>query len=138
MSSRPGRDSSDELDLGTGDRVIHRKFGRAIVMRAAGNRYFFASSEPYVVAANLARALQWGSRLFGRLGFAVLQPDRGPPDDPFFVVGMEEPLSIKELDGLNEDHLTIRPTHFVNPQDFLPVTVVTREGISLSELSAHR
>ena len=132
-----GGPADPELLVGDADRVVREKFPRATVIQAQGNRYFFASGSPYVVASNLARAVLWGQSLFGGSGFAIFQPNANArasgsaPAEQFYVVGLERPLRIDELDGLDEFHQTRRPARIVSPANYTTVAVTTAEGNTL-------
>src|SRR5262249_51922107 len=65
------------------------------------------------------------------VGYAILQPDDGSSHGPFTVVGLVEPLSIKDLEGLDEGRGTRRPAELIRPARHTTVTVATADGILL-------
>ncbi|UPJ53432.1 hypothetical protein IVB30_20210 [Bradyrhizobium sp. 200] len=128
---RGGGAPAADLVVGDNDRIVRTAFPKSTVLRAQGNFYVFAGGSPYIVAANLSLAAQWGMQMFGKIGFAILQPDRGSSRGPFTVVGLLAPFSIKDLDGLGDDRGTRRPAELIRPAGHTTVMVATADGIWL-------
>jgi hypothetical protein len=117
-----GGPAETEIVVGANDHIIRRDYPSTAVLQAQGNEYWAAEGSPYVVAANLWRAVQWGARLFGRQGFAVFLAPHAMPDGPFEVVALNKPLSIRDLDGLDPENYVVRPGDFVHSRLLLVVT----------------
>jgi hypothetical protein len=133
------RPDPDVVVTSSGDRVMRRPFPTVTVI-GGGGEDVAAGGAPYIIAGNLARAWNWGRSLFGGHGFAILQERKGGPHAPFIVVPLVDVLSVEDLGGLGQrqtlegiDVAPIRTSGHLWPlADYLPVTVVTREGIRLA------
>jgi len=142
--TRSGKSSSSGpliIQTSAGDRITEENFPQTLVIYAVGNNPIHVGGSPYIIAGNLARALRWGNLLFGAQGYAVLQPRKGSPAGPFYVVKLLKPLNLKDLGNLGTS-----PTQegemvgafrslLVSSTDYLTVTVVTNGVPLLSNIA---
>ncbi|MEV8630884.1 hypothetical protein AB0395_04435 [Streptosporangium sp. NPDC051023] len=83
--------------LPSGDVLIRDRFPALPVIRLAVDEWVRTGTEPYVTSAALARAMQWGTYLYGAQGFTVLERRGQHPDDRFVMVPLADRLLIRQF-----------------------------------------
>ena len=123
-----------------GDDIIEDSFPSVAVLQGAGINYIYAGGNPYVKVQNLARALHWGSYLFGNDGFAVLQTKSSSLEEPFYVVRLLGTVRLEESRTFTlesgEQAVGISAS-LHQPADYSIVTVVDDRGRSFFGNRAH-
>ncbi|MEV4559241.1 hypothetical protein AB0K51_19940 [Kitasatospora sp. NPDC049285] len=115
---RPAAGPGEQLPLG--DVLSRDRFPTLPLIRLAVDEWVRTGTDPYLTSASLARAVQWGTYLYGAHGFAVLERGGGEhAADRFVMVPLDEPLLMRQFG---------RAAPPAAPADGLPGVEVTERG----------
>lgn len=80
-----------------GDVLNRGEFPSLPLIRLAVDTWVRTGADPYLTSHSLARAVQWGTYLYGAHGFAVLEHGAEQAADRFVMVPLKEPLTTRDL-----------------------------------------
>ncbi|WP_329245964.1 hypothetical protein OG223_11160 [Streptomyces sp. NBC_01478] len=126
-----------------GDVLSHDRFPTLPLIMVTVHEWVRTGAAPYLNSASLARAVQWGTYLYGAHGFTVLERGGEHVADRFVMVPLDEPLLMRQFGrtappvavaaGLPDVEVTERGRVLVLT-DYRVVVTVTAEGRWLVDL----